>query len=52
MNIIRANVLMDVGRMMFGGIVTQVLLARLIVESEESLSFSIKKPKVAHLHSA
>ncbi len=42
MNIIRTNMWMYVGRMMFGGIVAQVLLARLIVESEESLSFSIK----------
>ncbi len=33
---------MYVGRMMFGGVVTQVLLVQLIVELEESLSFSIK----------
>ncbi len=43
---------MYVGRMMFGGIVAQVLLTRLIVELEESLGFSIKEPKVAHFQSS
>jgi hypothetical protein len=50
-NIIRMNMLVFVGRMMFGGIVAQVLLARSIVESEELLGFIIKEPKVAHFHS-
>ena len=51
MDIIRPDMLMDGGRMMFGGIVTQVFLAWLIAETEEALSFSIKEPKVAHFHS-
>ena len=52
MNIIRTNMLVYVGRMMFGGIVAQVLLVRLIVKLEESLGFSIKEPKVAYFHSS
>jgi len=44
-NIIRAHVLVDVDRMMLGGIVVQVLLARLIIESEEALCFSISSQK-------
>ncbi len=51
MDIIGSYMLMDVGRMMFGGIVTQILLAGLIVETGEALSFSIEEPKVAHFHS-
>ncbi len=51
MDIIGSYVLMDVGRMMFGGIVTQILFAGLIVETEEALSFGIEEPKVAHFHS-
>jgi hypothetical protein len=36
--------------MMFGRVVAQVLLTRLIIESEEALGFTIKEPEVAHFH--
>jgi hypothetical protein len=42
--------LVYVGRMMFGGIVTQVLLAGLIVELEGLMGFSITEPKLVHFH--
>ncbi len=51
MNIIWANMLMNVSRVMFGRIVAQVLLAGLIIESKELLGFTIKDPEIPHFHS-
>jgi hypothetical protein len=42
---------MYVSRMMFGRLVTQVLLLCLILEVEELLGFNIKEQEVLHLHS-
>jgi hypothetical protein len=50
-NIVWANMLMNISRVMFGRVVAQVLLARLIIESKESLSFTIKEPEIPHFHS-
>ncbi len=52
MNIIRANMFMNISRVMFGRDVSQVPLAWLIIESKESLSFTIKEPEISHFHSA
>ncbi len=43
---------MDVGCVVFRGIVTQVFLSRLIVKFEVFLHFAVKKPEVLHLHCA
>jgi hypothetical protein len=46
LNIIWANMLMNVGCVMFGRVVAQVLLSGLIIESKESLSFTIEEPEI------
>ncbi len=52
MNIIWANMLMYVGRVVFRGIITKVFLPGLRVKIEVLLCFAIKKPEVLHLHCA
>ena len=52
MNIIWADLLMYVGRVVFRGIIAQVFLPGLIVKFELLLLFAIKKPEVLHLHCA
>ncbi len=52
MNIIWANMLMNVSCVMFGRVVAQVLLSKLIIESKESLCFTIKEPEIPHFHSS
>jgi hypothetical protein len=51
-NIIWADMLMNVSYVMFGREVAQVLLAGLIMESKELLSFTIKEPEIPRFHSA
>ncbi len=50
MDIIWPEVLVYVGSMMFGLIIAKVFEAGLLVEFEVSLRFSVKQPKVSHLH--
>jgi hypothetical protein len=50
-NIIWANMLMNVYCMMYGRVVAQVLLLRLIIESKGLLSFTIKESEIPHFHS-
>jgi hypothetical protein len=50
-NIIWVNILINISRVMFGRVVAQVLLAGLIIESKESLSFTIKEPEISDFHS-
>ncbi len=52
MNIIWADMLMYVGRVVFRGITAQVFLPGLIVKLEVFLRFAVKKPEVLHLHCA
>ncbi len=52
MNIIWANMLMNVSCVMYGRVVAQVFLSGLIIESKESLLFTIKKPEIPHFHSS
>jgi hypothetical protein len=49
-NIIWANMLMNVSRVIFGRLVTQGFLAGLIIESKEPLSFTIKEPEISDFH--
>jgi hypothetical protein len=49
-NIIRVDMLMYVGRVVFRGIIAHVFLSRLIVKFEVFLRFAVKKPEVLHLH--
>ncbi len=51
MNIIWVNMLMYVSCVMFGRVVAQVFLSGLIIESKESLCFTIKEPEISHFHS-
>jgi hypothetical protein len=51
-NIIWADMLMYVSRVVFRRIGTQVFLSRLIVKFEVFLHFAVKKPEVLHLHCA
>jgi hypothetical protein len=51
-NIIWVNMLINISRVIFGRVVTQVLLTGLIIESKESLSFTIKEPEISHFHCA
>ncbi len=51
MDITWANVLMNVSRVMFGRVVTHVLLVGLFIESKELLSVPIKEPEISHFHS-
>jgi hypothetical protein len=51
-NIIWANMLMNVSRVMFGWVVAQVHLAGLIIESKELFSITIKEPEISHSQSA
>jgi hypothetical protein len=51
-NIIWGNMLMNVSCVMFGRVVAQVLLSRLIIESNELLCFTIKEPEIPHFHSS
>jgi hypothetical protein len=50
-NNIQANLLMIVSSVMFGRVVAQVLLSRLMIELKESLCFTIKEPEIPHFHS-
>ncbi len=52
MNIICADMLMYVGRVVFRGIIGQGFLPRLIVKFEVLLRFAAKMPEVSHLHCA
>ncbi len=51
LNIIWANMLMNVGCVMFGRVVAQVHLSGLIIESKELLCFTIKEPEIPNFHS-
>jgi hypothetical protein len=42
---------MNVSGVMFGRVVAQLIVARLIIESKELLSFTIKEPEIPHFHS-
>ncbi len=50
MNIIWADMLMYVGRVVFRGIITQVFLPGLVVKFEVLLCFTVEKPEVPHLY--
>ena len=50
MDIIWADMLVDVGSVMFGWIIAQVFLAGLIIKFEVFLSFTVKEPEVSHFH--
>ncbi len=52
MNIIWANMLMNVSCVMFGRVVAKIILAGLIMEPKEMLSFTINEPEILHFHSA
>ncbi len=51
MNIIWANMLMNVSCVMIGRVVAQVLLSGFIIELKELLCFTIKEPEIPHFHS-
>ncbi len=50
MNIIWANMLINVSRVMFGRVLTQVHLAGLIIESKELLGFTVKELEIPHFY--
>jgi hypothetical protein len=51
-NIIWANMLMNVSCVMFGRVVAQVLLSGLIRELKELLCVTIKESEIPHFHSS
>ena len=50
MDIIWADMLMDVSSVMFGQVITQVFLSGLIMKFKVFLSFAVKEPEVSHFH--
>ena len=50
MNIVRANMLVDVSRVILGWVVTEVFLPRLVIKFEVSLGDAIQQPGVSHFH--
>ncbi len=51
-NIIWADLLMNVSCVMFGRVVAQVFLSGLVIKSKELLRFTIKEPEIPHVHSS
>ncbi len=52
MNIIRLDMLMDVGSVVFGRVIAQIFLPGLVEKFEVFPSITIEKPEVTHFHSA
>jgi hypothetical protein len=49
-NIVWADMLMDVGQVMFRRVVAQVFLPRLVIKFEVRLGNAIQQPEVTHFH--
>ncbi len=50
MDVVWADMLMDVAGVWLTGVISEVLLSRMVMKSEQALSFIVEKPEVSHLH--